>query len=218
MIDLVESVRHEPAAPDVTDDLTTLAASGAEALVLGTTGAPCPQAMSAVASSSWDPVTFLANGCQSISTYFAPVDPAGDGVLVATTAKNPSDPQYEDDEAVQEAIGILQDNDLDPFTGSSWSGIYFAHTVVNTLRNAADLDGGLTRLNLMRTVWNLDQANPILLDGIVEQTDGVNDAYVLEAARIGEYQAPEGGEDTGSYEFVGDLIDLEGETGVFEGG
>ena len=218
VIDLVESVRHEPAAPDVTDDLTTLAASGAEALVLGTTGAPCPQAMSAVASSSWDPVTFLANGCQSISTYFAPVDPAGDGVLVVTTAKNPSDPQYEDDEAVQEAIGILQDNDLDPFTGSSWSGIYFAHTVVNTLRNAADLDGGLTRLNLMRTVWNLDQANPILLDGIVEQTDGTDDAYVLEAARIGEYQAPEGGDDTGSYEFVGDLIDLEGETGVFEGG
>ena len=216
VIDLVESVDHEPSAPDVTDDVTTLAASGAEAVVLGTSGSPCPQAMTAIDASNWDPLTFLANGCQSISTYFAPIDPAGDGVLVATTAKNPGSPQYDDDEAVQEAIQILQDNDLDPYSGSSWSGIFFAHTVEKALRDAAEREGGLTRLNLMRTVWNLDQVNPILLDGITEQTDGVNDAYVLEAARIGQYQAPTGDEETGSYEFVGDLIDLEGETGSFE--
>ena len=213
VIDLVESVSHEPAAPDVTDDITTLAASDAEAVMLGTTGAPCPQAMSALAGSSWDPMTILSNTCQTISTYFKPIDPAGEGVLVAVNSKTAGDPQYSDDEAVQQAVTILQDAGLDPFSGSSFIGTIFGHTVVNHLRAAAEMENGLTRLNFLEAVWNADEVNPLALDGLTEQTDGVNDAYLIEGARMAEYVPPGEGEETGSYEFLGDLLNLEGETG-----
>ena len=216
LIDLVEAVNHEPATPDVTGDITTLAASDADALVLGTTGAPCSQSMSALASSSWDPVTILSNTCQTISSYFTPVDPAGEGVLVAANRKTAGDPQYDDDPAVQEAIEILEEAGLDPYAGSSYTGLAFAHSLVEGLRAAAEMEGGLTRLNMMRAVWNADWTNPLLLEGMTEQTDGVNDAYLVEAARMAAYQPPAEGEQSGSYEFVTDLIDVEGETGAFE--
>ncbi len=48
-IDLVKQVSHDPAAPDVTSQTTTLAASGAQVIVLGTTGAACSQSMAALA-------------------------------------------------------------------------------------------------------------------------------------------------------------------------
>ena len=216
VIDLVESVNHDPAAPDVTDDITTLAASDAEAVFLGTTGAPCPQAMSAIAGSSWDPVTILSNTCQTISTYFQPIDPAGEGVLVAVTSKTPGDPQYADDPVMQEAIQILEDAGLDPFSGSSYIGVIYGHAVVDTFRAAAEMEGGLTRLNLMRTIWNLDQENPLALEGMTEVTEGANDAYPIEAARMAEYVPPGEGEEAGSYEFITDLLSVEGETGTFE--
>ena len=213
LIDLVEAVNHEPAEPDVTGNITTLASSQADALVLGTTGAPCPQAMSALAGSAWDPLTLLSNTCQTISTYFAPVDPAGEGIRVATTLKTPGDPQYADDEAVQEAISILEEAGLDPYAGSSYTGLAYAHQVVEGFRAAAEMDGGLTRLNMMRAVWNADWTNPLRLEGMTEQTDGVDDAYLVEGARIAEYVPPDEGEETGSYNFVTDLIDVEGQTG-----
>ena len=212
-IDLVEAVNHEPAAPDVTDDITTLAATDAEAVMLGTTGAPCPQAMAAIDGSQWDPVTILSNTCQNIAPYFAPIDPAGEGVLVAVNTKNAGDQQYADDEAVNEAIQILQDEGLDPFSGSSYIGVIYGHTVVNTLRSVAEMEGGLTRLNLMEGIWNADYTNPLQLEGMTSQASGVEDAYLVEAARMAEYVPPGEGEELGSYSFVTDLIDLEGETG-----
>ena len=71
----------------MTDEITTLAASDADVVLLGTTGAACPQSMAAIASSEWDPVTILSYTCQSIPTYFAGIDPAGEDVVVATSAK-----------------------------------------------------------------------------------------------------------------------------------
>ena len=216
VIDLVEVVNHEPTAPDVTDDITTLAATDADAVVLGTTGAACSQSMAALAGSSWDPTALLHGGCQSISTYFEPIDPAGEGVVVAVTTKNAGDPQYADDEAVQQAIEVLQANDLDPFSGSAYTGWVLGQPVVELLRQTAEKEDGLTRLNLMETVWNADMVNPLALEGMTEQTDGTNDAYLIESARMAEYRPPDG-DGTGSFEFVTDLIDLEGETGAFEG-
>lgn len=209
-INLVESVSHDPAAPDVTDEITTLAASNADVVLLGTTGAACPQSMAAVASSSWDPETFLSYTCQGIPTYFKPVDPAGEGVIVATSAKEAGET---DDPAVAKSIQVLQDAGLDPFSGAFYTGTIFGNTVELIFRQAAEMEGGLNRVNLMRAVWNADIVNPLGLDGSRYQTDGVNDAYYVEAAQFGRYMPPAAGEELGTYEPIGDLINLEGESG-----
>lgn len=209
-INLIESVTHDPAAPDVTGEITTLAASDADVVLLGTTGAPCPQAMAAIAQSSWDPEVFLSNTCQGIATYFAPIDPAGEGVIVAATAKEAGEL---DDPDVQEAREALEAAGLDPDQGSFYTGVIFGHTVENIFRQAAEREGGLNRVNLMREVWNADTSNPLGIEGGTYKTDGVNDAYLVEAAQFVRYVPPAEGEELGRYEPIGDVRNLEGETG-----
>jgi len=213
-IDLVESVRHDPAAADVTDEITTLAASDAEVVLLGTTGAPCSQAMAAIAQSSWDPVTIMSNTCQPIATYFKPIDPAGEGVIVAATAKEAGELEDPDVQAAREA---LEAAGLSADQGSFYTGVIFAQNVELMFRQAAEMEGGLNRVNLMRAAWNADYHVPLALEGSDAKTDGVNDAYTVEAAQFVQYVPPAAGEELGRYEPLGDILSVEGETGAFEG-
>ncbi len=207
-IELVKEVTHDPAAPDVTSQTTTLAASGAQVIVLGTTGAACSQSMAALARSKAQKI--LSYTCQSIPAYFKPVDPAGQNVLVAVSAKDATDTKDPD---VAKANKILTDAGLDPRKGSHFTGMTFAYTVEAILKDAAAMEGGLNRVNLMKAVWAADAENPLALEGATYKTDGTADAYLVEAARFAKYVAPKAGEATGHYEFVGDLIDQEGQTG-----
>jgi ABC-type branched-subunit amino acid transport system substrate-binding protein len=209
-IDLVESVNHDPAAPDVTSQITTIAASGAEVVLLGTTGAACPQAMAALAGqTNFQPEVFLSYTCEGIPTYFKPIDPAGEGVLVASTSKSPSEV---DDPDVAEAVKRLDAAGLDPNQGAFFTGTIFGRHVEAVFRNAAEMEGGLNRVNLMRAVWNGEWENNLQRQGTFK-TDGINDAYLPEAAQFVRYVPPAAGEDLGTYEPVGDIVSLEGETG-----
>ena len=213
-INLVKTVRHDPAAPDVTDEITTLADSNADVVLLGTTGAACPQSMAAIAASNWKPTTFLSYTCQGIPTYFKPVDPAGAGVIVATSAKEAGELE---DPAVAEARKVLEDAGINPDEGSYYTGVIFGQTVEKLFRQAAEYDGGFTRANLMKAVWNADYSVPLGLDGSTGKTNGTNDAYLVEAAQFAKYVPPAEGEELGRYEPLGDLVNLEGETGSVEG-
>jgi hypothetical protein len=207
-------VTHDPAAPDVTDEITTLAASGAEVIILGTTGAPCPQAMAALAASSYDPMTIMSYTCEVIPSYFTPIDPAGEGVIVARTSKEPS--RESDDPAMQAAMAALDAANLDPFTGAYYTGVIYGVTVEEIFRQAGEMEGGLNRVNLMRAVWNADTENALLVEGSTMKTDGANDAYLLEAAQFAAYVPPSPGEDVGRWENLGDLLNVEGQTGAYE--
>jgi branched-chain amino acid transport system substrate-binding protein len=208
LIELVESVKHDPAAPDVTDEITTLTASDADVILLGTTGAACPQSMAALAGN--DVIKILSYTCQGVATYFKPVDPAGDGVLVAVAGKDAS---MADDPDVQNAAAVLEAAGLDINTGSYFTGVIFGESVEGLFRQAAGMEGGLNRVNLMRATWNADYENPLALEGSTIRTAGVDDAFMVEAAQFARYVAPTGDAELGTYEFIGDLINVEGETG-----
>jgi ABC-type branched-subunit amino acid transport system substrate-binding protein len=214
-IDLVETITVDPASPDITDEITTIAASNAEVALLGLSGTFCSQAMAALAQSSWDPMILLSNTCQSISTYFTPVDPAGEGVLTLAYTKEVGDPRFAEDEAVQLARQVLEDAGLDPDRGSAITGAQFAIQMEPFLRAAAEMENGLNRVNLMRAMWNADHENPLQFDGMTARTDGTNDAYLVEGGQFARYTFDEA-TGVGSYEYVGDLISVEGETGVYE--
>jgi ABC-type branched-subunit amino acid transport system substrate-binding protein len=214
-LDVVETVRHDPAAADVTDEITTLAASDADVVLLGTTGASCPQSMVAVAQSSWDPTVIMSNTCQGVATYFAPIDPAGEGVIVAATTKDAGEL---DDPAVQEGRAAAEAAGLNPDEGSFFTGVSFGMTVELALRQAAEMEGGLNRMNLMRAIWNADWESPLGIEGAMASTEGTNDSYLVERAQFARYVPPGAGEELGRYEVVGDVIDIEGETGTYEEG
>jgi len=210
-IDLVEAVAHEPTAADITNEMTTLAASGADVFIMGTLGAFCSQAFAAVGASPWDPQVISTSNCDSIPAYFKPVDPAADGVRIlsvyTTCADDASDPRRE--------LGakILTDAGFDACNNTYRTGITFAMDMEWALREALDTYGGITRTNLLRAMWNMDFANPMRRIGVESHSDGVNDAYLVEGAYINQYHAPAAGEELGHYETITDLVSVEGKTG-----
>ena len=221
-IDLIAEELHDPAAPDVTNEMTTLIASGADVFVAGTTAAFCPQTVGTLASvPSWRPMFFMSYTCNNLPAYFAPVQDfaetlqkEGSGVLIANYSKICGDPRYENDPSMVLTRMVLEDySDVTCEDGQYSGGIFFAQVVVDILRAAHDLPGGVNRVNVMKATWNLTTLNDNLLGGRII-LDGTNDAYVTEAAQIQEVQVIDG---SLTFTPLSDVIDTEGEGGSFGG-
>ncbi len=221
-IDLVANEVYEATAPDITAEMTNMVNTGADGFFAGTTAAFCPQAVSAVAQSTWRPLFYMSGTCANLASFIEPVKAdaetiadEGSAVRMASYTKNFTDPTYADDPAIQEGVAILEDAGLSAAAGSQSTGVLFAYTLEQILRDAVEEYGGMNRVAVMAATWNQDAANPYMLEGVTNVTDGVNDAFVTEGARIEEIIV----DDDGSLTFnpITDLISLEGETGSFDG-
>lgn len=221
-IEIVEEQLHDQAAPDITNEMTTLAASGADVFVAGTTAAFCPQAVGNVAASEWRPLFYMSYTCNNLASFFAPVQDAagllaeeGSGVRMTNSNKVCGDPTWDDDESIQLTIEVLDEyGGVTCADGSFSTGVLYGQLVEDVVRAAAEMPGGLNRVNLMAAMWNWDTTNGNYLGGSL-QTDGVNDAYVTEAAQVQEVVVADG---SLTFNPIGDVIDFEGEGGSFEGG
>jgi ABC-type branched-subunit amino acid transport system substrate-binding protein len=220
-IEIVGEELHDPAAPDVTNEMTTLVATDADVFIAGTTAAFCPQTVASVAASEWRPVYYMSYTCNNLASFFTPVQDLagqlaeeGSGVRMTNSNKVCGDPAYADDPYIQEVESILEEyGGVTCADGSYSTGILYGTYVEDVMRAAAALPGGLNRVNLMAAMWNWDTTNDGLLGGTLK-LDGVNDAYITEAAQIQEVVVVDGAL---SFNPLGDVIDLEGQGGAFEG-
>ena len=220
-IDIVESQLHDPAAPDITNEMTTLVGTDAQVLIGGTTGAFCPQAAASLAASEWRPKFYNSYTCNNLASFYAPVAEQiatlGESApIVANSNKVCGDPAYADDPSIQLTQEILDEygNGTTCEDGSFSTGVLYGQFLEDVLRTANDMPGGLNRVNLMAAVWNADTTNDNLLGGTLK-LDGVNDAYWTEAAQLQRVTAGDDG--SLSFEAVGDLSDFEGEGGSYQG-
>jgi hypothetical protein len=221
-ISLSEVQLHDPAAPDVSNEMTTIIASDADVFVAGTTAAFCPQTVGSMAASDWRPLYYMSYTCNNLASFFTPVqDQAallaeeGSGVRMANANITCGDPTFDDTEYIQLVRSVL--DEYGGYTcedGSYSTGVLYGLMVEDVLRSAAAMPGGLNRVNLMSAVWNMDFANPGLLGG-TQAADGVNDAYLSEAAQVQEVVVVDGAL---TFNPLSDIIDLEGQTGAYEGG
>ncbi len=220
-VEVIEEQLHDPAAPDITNEMSTLIASDADVLVIGTTAAFCPQTVGNLAAAEWRPRVFMSYTCNNLSSFFTPViDQAaaladgGSAVRMTNSNKVCGDPAYADDPAI-----LLIEEVLDTYggvtcaDGSFSTGVLYGQFATDILRSAAALPGGLNRVNLMAAVWNADTNNDTLLGGSLK-LDGVNDAYWTESAQIQEVVVVDGAL---GFNPVGDVIDQEGKGGSFGG-
>jgi len=220
-IEIVGEELHDPAAPDVINEMTTLAASGAQVFVAGTTASFCPQTVAVMAGTSWRPRYFMSYTCNNLPAFFAPVQAEtailqseGAGVRIANANKVCGDPAYENDPSMVVAREVLKNySSYTCADGSHSNGIFFAQIVVDILRAANDLPGGINRVNVMKATWNLSTTNDNLLGGTVK-LDGTNDAYVTEAAQIQEVQVVDGNL---TFAPISEVISTEGQGGSFGG-
>ena len=221
-IEIVEEQLHDPAAPDVTNEMTTIIGSNADVFIAGTTAAFCPQTVGAVAGSEWRPTYYMSYTCNNLASFFTPVQDLagqladeGSGVRMTNSNKVCGDPVYADDPAVQEIEQVLDEyGGVTCADGSYSTGVYYGQMVTQLLKDTVDNYGELNRVNLMAALWNSTQTNDMLLGGQL-QLDGVNDAYWTEAAQIQEVVVADGAL---SFNPVSDVVDQEGQGGSFEGG
>ena len=83
----------------------------------------------------------------------------------------------------------------------------FGWPAVQTLRIAAELDGGLTRINFMIALRSLRMDHPGLLEGINFGMNGSEDAYLVEGSDLSQFDAA--GQ---SWIIQGGVIDLDGKS------
>ena len=93
----VTFVRHDPAAATLTNEMTTLAASGPDVFIAMTAGNPCLLAVEEAARTGITDiaVTFMPSVCKAVSAYMAPAgEAAADWYIFGGGWKDSTDPQY----------------------------------------------------------------------------------------------------------------------------
>ncbi len=204
------AIRHEAAAPTVTNEMTTIAAEQPDVFIAMTAGNPCLLAVQDAARAGLtggETVLFMPSVCKDPNAYLIPAGDAGNGWnIVGGGVKAFTDPQWADDPYVSWANELIAEAGLDPKVGLIGTGFgNFAWPMVEALRIAAELDGGLTRTNFMVALRSLKGDNPSLLDGINFGMNGNEDAYFVEGSDFSVYDSA-----TTSWISDGDVVDLNG--------
>jgi branched-chain amino acid transport system substrate-binding protein len=208
----------EPTAPNITNEMTTLAAKNPDVFIAMTAGTSCTQAITEAAQDGMKgkaKILFQPSVCKSIS-FVGKEKVGGDGsasdgwVAMGSGAIDILDPAVQDLPQIRFEKEQLAKGGYDPKTSSQFgNGYIYAFPYVEYLRIAAELDGGLNRTNLILAVRASDMVSPFMLPGVTLKLNGNKDAYLVEASDPGRFVAAKQ-----TWEPVGDLINLEGKGGL----
>lgn len=208
-IELVAVEEYAVGSDQVASQVTALAASGADAFFNGGTLLACPAALSAKQTEGWEATTWVSGTCIS-KTLMGIAGAAGDEVLSMTNLKDPLNPDYAEDPAMQEFFDTVEEyrsefkgRELDLENAIIAYGYTQAELFVQALENAA----APTRLAVMEAVRNMDAYTASLAHEGVSFTTGPDDAFMGEAFVLVQYDAA-----AAHFNEIGDLIDLEGQT------
>jgi branched-chain amino acid transport system substrate-binding protein len=218
-IQVVDQETHEPTAPNLDNQFATLAASGAEVVLLETSGAFCTQAMANLEKQAdWHPLVIMSGTCGSLNQFFKPLIDQGltgrDTYLIQNF-KDVNDPALQSDPIVRLYQQTLQAQGLDAKVTTYATGWIYAWFMTDILKNASTYEGGLDRGNIMLAARNIRETNPFLLEGLTSITDGTKDAYLTEGGVMAQYKVSDP-KVLGTYERAGDLINLEGILGTYK--
>lgn len=185
---VVSEQSYEVADPTVDSQIVNLKSSGANVFFNITTPKFAAQAIKKAHEIGWEPMHFLNNVSQSVGAVMKPAGlEASQGIISAIYQKEPGDPQWEDDPAMQEWHDFMDEYYPDGDKSSSFTafGYNIAKTMEQVLRQAGD---DLSRENIMKQAANLDNVElPLLLPGIVVDTSPT-DFYPIEAVQLVKFE------------------------------
>ena len=206
-------VRHDPAAPTLTNEMTTIAAFEPDVFISMTAGNPCLLAIQEAGQNGlYDDINakggvlFTPSVCAGIEAYLKPAGDFADGWwIVGGGIKDSTDPKYTDEPFIAFINDNLEAADLDPAVSLYATGYMFGYPYGEALRIAADLPGGLNRTNFILAVRALDIYHPQALDGINAQLSGAEDAYFIEGSQFSKFDA-----DGQTWDIIGEIVDVNG--------
>ena len=189
------AVAHSTApGTSVANEVATIAASDPDVLISMTAGDFCLQAIQEAGRLGLDrsvDVSFTSSVCRDPQAYMIPAGDAADGWhIVGGGIKATTDPRFADEPFIAFTNQTLTGAGLDPsvgFYGTGFATYGWAH--VEAMRIAAELDGGLTRSNLILAQRAMDLDHPILLDGVRFAMEGAADSFPVEGSNFGVYDA-----------------------------
>jgi branched-chain amino acid transport system substrate-binding protein len=204
-LEVVAEETYEPSNPDVTSQITSLASSDADAIILGTTALACPNALNALNGTSWEPITFVSGTCTSPTLVGLAEPGAAEGIISVTAFKDARDPQWEGDEAMELYLekGAQYGDDIDLDNTITAYGWTMGALLVDTLNDATEL----TRPAVMEASMSLENHTTGLSLPQSPFNTSIEDKFPEEVLQLMQYS-----EDLGYYEFLGEPADFEGRT------
>jgi hypothetical protein len=180
----------EPAAPTITDQMTTLAAFKPDMFIAMTAGTSCTQSVTEAAQNGMNESTkYLFQPATCAGTAFVKKEKVGgDGAsangwwIMNPGQKDLTDKAFANDVYVQWARQQVQAQGANPDSSSLFSaGIVLGWSFVQFLMIAGQLPGGLTRTNFILAERAVDMTNPMFVAGVKFHMNGNKDAFFIEA-------------------------------------
>lgn len=213
--EIVETKLHEATAVNVDNEITALVAAGPDVIFGATAGQACTQMMTATATAGFSGDRILSSLCLGIDSFFKPAGEAADGVMMIQSFKDPADPAYAADTAVQDYVAAIEqfaDDGVDPLNGFVSAGYRNAALLAEAMNAAAASPEGLSRVSVANQVWNIDVEPVLGQDGIRFTMSGTDDAYPIESGTLFAYDAA-----GGTMVSTGTTLAAEGQAGSFGG-
>ncbi len=163
---IVATQTYNTSDPTIDSQIVSLKASGADVLLIAAVPRFAAQAIRKAYDIDWHPLKFVVGVGSSIAGAIRPAGfEASKGVISAAYQKDPADPQWKDDPAMQ-AWNAWMDR-YNPRTDKSDYyapyGYNIGFAVVQILKQCGN---ELTRENVMQHASHLDMELPMLLPGI----------------------------------------------------
>ncbi len=209
-IEVVQVETYATTADNVSAQMTSLASTDADAFFNGATLLNCPNALTGMASANWQPITWVSGTCTS-KTLMGLAGAAADGVYSAANIKDPLNPEWDDDPAMQEYLDTIRQYRPDGFDPEN-AIVGYGYTQAAVFVEALEAAEAPTRLAVMETLHNLDGISDVglLLPG-VSVTTSEDDSFMGESLLLAQYEYAGDGQRN---HFVpqGELVSFEGET------
>jgi ABC-type branched-subunit amino acid transport system substrate-binding protein len=206
----------EPQTPSIKDPMTTLTSKNPDVYIVMATGVPCTQSITEAAENGLRDSAkylFMSSVCQS-SGFVGKGVVGGDGqvsdgwLVAGGGAKDFTSDGSDNDVWIKWGRDLIGAKGIDyKASGSLGSGVYFGWSMIQALQIAGQLDGGLTRSNLILTLRSMDMSHPYLVPGVKFNMNGNSDAYLVEGSTFARYDYKLQG-----WVSQGDAIDLSGKS------
>ena len=187
---------HPGSAASIKDQITNLAATKADFFIVLEAGSFCIQALANVERTSWQPkATIVANSCAQISTVFQPLlsqGATGNGTRMIRYYYVPTDtdnPNKAFAKVYTDAVTAAGQNPNDAQIANGW---FWGWYVVQVLKDASLMKGGLNRANITIAGHQYQSQWPLMMAGVKANTRGKLDAYPFEAGQMFRYQGASG--------------------------
>lgn len=203
-ISIAKEETYNPEQSDTKSQVTSLAATNADALLLGATLLACPDALTNVKASGWKPLTYMSGTCTS-KTLMSLAGDAADGVLSVTDIMEPGLTHWDAQPAMvlykEKVAKYAPDADLE-------NGIVaYGWTTGALLAETLHRSPSLTRQAVMETARTLEVRDVALLMPGVTLSVNAKDWFLGEMFNLVQYRTA-----LKHFELVGDLLDFSGRT------